>query len=182
FVHEDGSPYRAGERLVQKDLAANLALIAEQGPDAFYRGPIAAAIAAASAANRGLLTRDDFAGYAVKEAPPVACPYRGRRVLSAPPPAGGVIVCELLNILSGWDLAAGGRAAPQTVHLFAEAMRHAYVDRNNALGDPGFVADRRARPPPAGRAGAVPPARRAGQAAAPPAPRPRPPPPPADGT
>ena len=76
----------------------------------------------------------------------MSCPYRGYLVLSAPPPsAGGIILCEMLNVLSGWDLEAAGVGLPQSLHLMAEAMRHAYVDRNTALGDPEFVADPRAR-------------------------------------
>jgi gamma-glutamyltranspeptidase/glutathione hydrolase len=146
FLRADGTPYEAGDRLVQSDLAKSLALIAEKGPDAFYRGPIAASVAAASAAQGGLLTREDFADYRVIEAAPVSCLYRGYRVLSAPlPSAGGIILCEMLNVLSGWDLGASGVASPRSVHLMAEAMRHAYVDRNNALGDPEFVADPRER-------------------------------------
>src|SRR5207244_10557991 len=86
-----------------------------------------------------------YAAYAGREAPPVVCAYRVHLVLSAPPPAGGTILCELVNVLAGWDLAASERASPQTLHLMTEAMRHAYVDRNNALGDPAFVADKRAQ-------------------------------------
>ena len=142
FLQPDGSPYRAGDRLMQPDLAATLSLIAERGPDAFYRGPIAAAVAAAAAAHDGLLSAADFADYTVTERAPVACTYRGYRVLSAPlPSSGGTILCEMLNVLSGWDLAASGVGSAQTVHLMAETMRHAYLDRNSALGDPTFVPD-----------------------------------------
>jgi gamma-glutamyltranspeptidase/glutathione hydrolase len=142
FLRPDGSPPRAGDRLAQPDLATTLALIAERGPDAFYRGPTAAAAAAASSAHDGLLSAADFAEYRTAEAPPVACLYRGYRVLSAPlPSAGGTILCEVLNVLSGWDLAAAGFGSPQTIHLMAEAMRHAYRDRNSLLGDPAFVPD-----------------------------------------
>jgi gamma-glutamyltranspeptidase/glutathione hydrolase len=142
FLRPDGSHYRAGDRLVQSDLAATLALIAEQGPDAFYRGPIAQAVGAASAAQGGLLTAEDFAAYTVTEAVPVDCAYRGYRILSAPPPsAGGTILCEMLNVLSGWDLAASGFGSAMTVHRMAETMRHAYVDRNSLLGDPAFVTN-----------------------------------------
>ena len=81
--------YQAGDRLVQPDLAATLALIAEQGPEAFYRGPIAAAVAAAAAAHGGILTKEDFADYTVAEAAPVCCVYRGYLVYSAPPPSAG---------------------------------------------------------------------------------------------
>src|SRR6267154_1633485 len=142
FLHQDGSPYRAGDRLVQSDLAATLALIAEHGPDIFYRGPIAAAVATASAAQGGILTTEDFAAYTVAEAPPVGCAYRRYKILSAPPPsAGGTILCEMLNVLSGWDLAASGAGSAATVHLMTETMRHAYVDRNSVLGDPAFVTN-----------------------------------------
>ena len=156
FLRADGTPYKSGDRLVQTDLAATLALIAEQGVDAFYRGPIAASVARAAVAHGGLLTEQDFADYTVTEAPPVTCPYRGYVVLSAPPPsAGGIILCEMLNVLSGWDLGAAGFASPRSLHLMAEAMRHAYVDRNTALGDRAFVADPRARLLSPGHAAAI---------------------------
>jgi gamma-glutamyltranspeptidase/glutathione hydrolase len=156
FLRADGAPYRPGDRLVQTDLAASLALIADQGPDAFYRGPIAASVATAAATHGGLLTAQDFADYTVTEAAPVTCPYRGYLVRSAPPPsAGGIILCEMLNVLSGWDLGAAGFASPQSLHLMAEAMRHAYVDRNTALGDPEFVADPRSRLLSPGHAAAI---------------------------
>jgi gamma-glutamyltranspeptidase/glutathione hydrolase len=146
FLRPDGSPLQAGDRLVQSDLAKTLGLVAERGPDAFYRGPIAAAAAAASAAHGGILTEEDFADYTVTEMPPVTCTYRGYRVLSAPPPSsGGIILCEMLNVLSGWDLGTAGHGSPQSLHLMAETMRHAFVDRNSALGDPEFVADPRER-------------------------------------
>jgi gamma-glutamyltranspeptidase/glutathione hydrolase len=146
FLHADGSSYRPGDRLVQTDLAATLALIGKDGPDAFYRGPVARSVARAAAEHGGLLTAQDFAEYAVTQAPPVICPYRGYVILSAPPPsAGGIILCEVLNVLSGWNLKDSGVASPQALHLMAEAMRHAYVDRNTVLGDPEFVVDPRGR-------------------------------------
>jgi gamma-glutamyltranspeptidase/glutathione hydrolase len=156
FLRADGSPYRPGDRLVQTDLAATLALIAEEGPDAFYRGRVAAAVARESAARGGVLTVQDFADYTVNEAAPVTCPYRGYQVLSAPPPsAGGIILCEILGVLGGWDLGAAGFGSPRAVHLTAEAMRHAYVDRNTVLGDPVFVADPRTRLLSPGHAAAI---------------------------
>ena len=142
FLRPDGSPYRAGDRLVQPDLAKTLALIAEKGSDAFYHGPVAAAVAAASKTEGGILTAEDFAAYTVTEAPPVTCAYRGYIILSAPPPSsGGVILCEMLNVLSGWDLAGSGQGSAATIHRMAETMRHAYVDRNTLLGDPAFVGN-----------------------------------------
>jgi gamma-glutamyltranspeptidase/glutathione hydrolase len=142
FLRPDGSPYRAGDRLVQPDLGATLALIAESGPDAFYRGPIAAAVASGSAAQGGIFTKEDFAAYTATEMPPISCTYRGYMILSAPPPsAGGPILCEMLNVLAGWDLGASGAGSASTIHLMAETMRHAYVDRNSLLGDPAFVTN-----------------------------------------
>ena len=145
FLRPDGKPFEAADRLVQPDLAKTLTLIAEQGPDAFYRGPIATAVAAASASHGGLLSAEDFATYKVADAPAIGCEYRGYRILSAPlPSSGGTILCEMLNVLSGWDLAGAGSGSAQSIHLMAETMRHAYLDRNSLLGDSAFVPDRSA--------------------------------------
>ena len=135
----DGAPLKAGERLVQADLAATLTAIAEGGPGAFYEGPIAQKIVAASDAHGGILRRRDFTDYTVRETAPVRCGYRGYVVISAPPPrAGGTPVCEILNIVEGWPRGEMGFGAGETVHRLAEAMRHAFVDRNFLLGDPDF--------------------------------------------
>ena len=139
FLNE-GRAYRTGERLVQKDLARTLLLIAQGGPDAFYRGSIGDAIVAASVAGGGIITKADLENYKVRELAPVECDYRGYHVISAPPPSsGGVIVCEILNIVEGYPLKALGFHSAQAVHYQIEAMRHAYVDRNSYLGDPDFV-------------------------------------------
>jgi len=142
FLHPDGSPYKAGERLTQPDLAATLERIATQGPDGLYRGPIATALAAASAAHGGILSESDLASYTATELPPLGCAYRGYRVISAPPPSsGGTILCEILDIVSGWDIGTAGFQSPRAVHLTVEAMRRAFFDRNSVLGDPDFVAN-----------------------------------------
>ena len=135
-----GRPFAVGERLVQKDLARTLRLISQHGADGFYKGPVAAAIVASSAAGKGILTQADFDRYQPREMAPVECDYRGYRIVSAPPPsAGGVIICEILNIVEGYPLKAMGFRAAQAVHYQIEAMRHAYLDRNSYLGDPDFV-------------------------------------------
>jgi gamma-glutamyltranspeptidase/glutathione hydrolase len=142
FLHPDGTPYTTGQRLVQPDLAATLERIAAAGPDGFYRGPVAAALAAASAAQGGILSEADLAGYAAAELPPLHCAYRGYMVVSSPPPSsGGTTLCEILDIVSGWDIGAAGFLSPRAVHLAVEAMRRAFFDRNSALGDPEFVAN-----------------------------------------
>jgi len=135
-----GVPLTKGDRLVQADLAKTLSLISAKGPDAFYRGPIGAAIADASAKGGGILTRADFAGYKVRELKPVECDYRGYHIISAPPPSSaGVSICEALNVLSGYDLTAMGFHSADQIHVLAETLRRVYVDRNNKLGDPAFV-------------------------------------------
>jgi gamma-glutamyltranspeptidase/glutathione hydrolase len=138
----DGKPWAAGETLKQPDLAATLKLISAGGTSAFYRGPIAEKIAAASAANGGILEAADLDRYIVTDDDPVRCPYRGLTVVtSAPPSSGGVTLCEILRTLEGYDLGAHPFHSVEDVHLTVEAERHAYADRNTYLGDPDFVVN-----------------------------------------
>ncbi|MCF6100270.1 gamma-glutamyltransferase [Mesorhizobium muleiense] len=140
FLKPDGKPYAVGERLVQADLAASLSAISERGRDAFYKGPIADGIVKASAQKGGILAKADFETYAVRELEPVTCNYRGYEITSSPPPSsGGVIICEILNVLEFYPLSYLGAGSAETIKVMVEAMRHAYVDRNSALGDPDFV-------------------------------------------
>jgi gamma-glutamyltranspeptidase/glutathione hydrolase len=142
----NGQPLRPGDRLVQTDLARTLLQIAVFGPDAFYRGPIAAGVVAAAHAQGGILTRADFLRYRAVERVPVTCDYHGLRVITAPPPSGGgTVLCEVLNILAPFDLAAHGARDPETLAPTIEAERQAYADRNAYLGDPDFVANPLAR-------------------------------------
>ena len=139
FLHGDGSALQPGDRLVQPDLANTLAALAQDGPDAFYHGKLPATIAAASRAGNGILTTDDFAAYTVTEGAPLQCSYRGYEFLSsAPPSSGGVTLCEILDVLSGYNLRAMGWHSAAMVHVLTEAMRHAYLDRNTVLSDPAF--------------------------------------------
>jgi gamma-glutamyltranspeptidase/glutathione hydrolase len=139
---KDGRPLQQGDRLLQPQLAHTLQLISERGPAAaFYRGPIGVAIAAASRAGGGILTVEDFQHYQVRELPPVECDYRGFHLVSAPPPsAGGVMICEILQILQTYDLSRMGFHSADEVHYLVEAMRRAYADRRD-LGDPAFVSN-----------------------------------------
>jgi gamma-glutamyltranspeptidase/glutathione hydrolase len=136
----NGEPFTAGQKLVQKDLAATLRAISEQGESGFYKGPVGAAIVASSLAGKGIITQADLDQYKVREMKPVECNYRGYGVVSAPPPSsGGVVICEILNILEGYPLQELGFRTAQSVHYQIEAMRHAYMDRNSYLGDPDFI-------------------------------------------
>ncbi|MDR6522066.1 gamma-glutamyltranspeptidase/glutathione hydrolase [Variovorax paradoxus] len=135
-----GEPYKVGDKLVQEDLAKTLREISAKGTDGFYKGWVGNAIVASSQAGKGLITQADLDQYKTREMAPVECDYRGYRVVSAPPPSsGGVIICEMLNILEGYPLKDLGYRSAQAVHYQIEAMRHAYVDRNSYLGDPDFV-------------------------------------------
>ncbi|MBV8505174.1 MAG: gamma-glutamyltransferase [Alphaproteobacteria bacterium] len=142
FLRPDGGRFEPGDHLVQSDLAATLELISRQGPEAFYKGPVAAAVEKASRENGGILTAGDFAAYAVTETAPLTCTYRGYLLLSAPPPSsGGTTMCEILSILEGYDIAASGFRSAKSVRVIIEAMRRGYRDRNTYLGDPEFVAN-----------------------------------------
>jgi gamma-glutamyltranspeptidase/glutathione hydrolase len=135
-----GEPFAVGQKLVQKDLAKTLREVSAKGPDGFYKGWVGNAIVASSQAGKGIITQADLDQYKTRELAPIECDYRGYRVVSAPPPSsGGVIICEMLNILEGYPLKDLGFRSAQSVHYQIEAMRHAYVDRNSYLGDPDFV-------------------------------------------
>ena len=135
-----GKPYKAGQKLVQHDLANTLKLISEHGTAGFYAGPVGKAIVASSREGNGIITQADLNEYSTRERKPVECSYRGYGIVSAPPPSsGGVALCEMLNILEGYPLQALGYRSAQAVQYQIEAMRHAYVDRNSYLGDPDFV-------------------------------------------
>lgn len=136
----NGKPYEVGDKLVQSELAKTLREISRKGADGFYNGWVGSAIVASSQAGKGLLTQEDLDAYKTRELAPVECDYRGYHVISAPPPSsGGVIMCEILNILEAYPLRELGYHSAQAVHYQIEAMRHAYVDRNSYLGDPDFV-------------------------------------------
>ena len=135
-----GHPLAPGDRLTQPDLARTLDALAAEGPAAFYRGTVADRIVAASQAGGGILQKQDFASYQVRELAPIECTYRGFLIQSAPPPSsGGIALCEILNIIEHDDLRAMGFHSAAEIHLLVEAMRHAFADRNAALGDPAFV-------------------------------------------
>jgi gamma-glutamyltranspeptidase/glutathione hydrolase len=137
---KNGAPLKQGDRLVQKDLAASLKLIARDGPDAFYRGPIAEKIAAEMARHGGLITKADLANYKVIERRPIRGTYRGYEVVTMPPPSsGGIHLVQILNMMAHWPLADWGHNSVQSVHHVAEAMKLAYADRSLYLGDTDFV-------------------------------------------
>jgi len=139
FLKDGGKPPQTGDRLLQFDLADTLKAIAQDGPQAFYQGRIAAQIAAAVRGAGGIMTADDLKNYRAVERPPVRGTYRGYDIVSMPPPSsGGVHLIEMLNILEGYDLAKRGRGE-QSLHTMIEAMKRAYADRAVFMGDPDAV-------------------------------------------
>ena len=143
YFHADGTPLREGERFRNPELAAVLRRLAAEGASALHSGAIAEAIVAAVRAHErpGDLSLDDLAGYPALEREPVCFDYRRHRVCGMPPPSsGGVTVAMLLGMLERFPMQGLRPASLEAVHLFAEAGRLAYADRDRYLADPDFVA------------------------------------------
>ncbi len=140
FLLEDGTHRRAGMRLVQSDLAESLRQIADEGPDAFYRGAIAERICADAQARGGRLTQDDFARYEARVREPLGASYRDHVILAGPPPtSGGFVLVSALRQLEGFDLKALGAGSGEELHLIGETLRRAFLDRALWFADPDFV-------------------------------------------
>ena len=136
---KDGRPLDVGERLCNPDLAGILEQVAAKGRDAIYQGEMARRIAAEVQRQGGILTAGDLAGYQVQVRKPVVGGYRGYTILAAPPASTGTQLVELLNLLETFDLKATGWGTPETVHLWAEAMKLMFADRAKFMGDTAFV-------------------------------------------
>lgn len=141
FFKPDGSFYEPGDLFVQKDLAATLRRIAEQGVKGFYEGKTADLIVAEMVRGGGLITHEDLKNYRAEIRTPVHGTYRGYDIYSmSPPSSGGTHIVQILNILEGYPLAESGLNSARSIHLMAEAMKRAYADRAQYLGDTDFVA------------------------------------------
>jgi len=139
FYKQGGVPYEMGERLIQSDLADTLQLVADQGPDAFYRGAIAEKIVAEMELGGGLIDKQSLAAYRPVLREPLRGEYRGYEIVTMPPPSsGGVHIIQMLNILEHFPVASLGWGGADGIHLLAEVMRLAYADRSKHLGDPDF--------------------------------------------
>ncbi len=141
YFGEDGRPLGGGETLVQTDLAETLSEIANDGPDAFYKGRFAELTDAWMRSHGGLITAGDLAGYECRLRQPVRSGFRGHDVIGFPPPSsGGVHVAQILGLLERFDLKSLAAESPATYyHLVGEAMRLAFADRAVYLGDPDFA-------------------------------------------
>jgi gamma-glutamyltranspeptidase / glutathione hydrolase len=135
-----GEAPRVGDRLVQADLAETFRLIAGQGKDGFYRGRVAQLVEEEMRRGEGLITAADLAAYEAVWRDPIVFSYRDHIIISMPPPSsGGATMAELLNILEGFPLGSIPHHSAEHAHLWAEAVKRAYVDRNAYLADPDFV-------------------------------------------
>ena len=135
-----GRVLRAGDTLVQRDLAETLRRIQRDGREGFYAGRTAELFAAEMRRGGGLIIKEDLAAYQPAWREPVRFTYRGDTVLSMPPSSsGGVTLALIAGILEGYDVGKLQWHSPRHIHLLTEAFRRAYADRNAALGDPDFV-------------------------------------------
>ncbi|WP_299496022.1 gamma-glutamyltransferase [uncultured Shewanella sp.] len=139
FYKADGTNYQIGERFTQPELAHTLALIAQKGSKGFYEGETAKKIVNAVKKAGGVMTLDDLTDYQAVERTPVEGTYRGYQVVSMPPPSsGGVHIIQMLNILENFPMDKLGLNTASSIHLMSEAMKRAYADRSEYLGDPDF--------------------------------------------
>jgi gamma-glutamyltranspeptidase / glutathione hydrolase len=135
----NGHAPAVGDRLVQRDLAATLRRISSTGKDGFYLGRTAELIETEMRRGGGVMTREDLRRYEAVWRDPVVFDYRGNTVISMPPPSsGGATLAEILNILEGFNLRSLGHLSRGHAHLWTEAVKLAFADRNAYLGDPDF--------------------------------------------
>ncbi|MFH1382525.1 MAG: gamma-glutamyltransferase [Chloroflexota bacterium] len=139
YTKNNGQPLDVGDLVVNKDLGNTLSKIAEGGADVFYKGEIARTIADDFKKHGGLITEKDLNQYQTRIESPLKSTYRGYDLTSSTPPAGGLVVLQMLNILEGFELSKMDPMSVEYVHLLAETMRLAYYDMNRYLGDPAFV-------------------------------------------
>jgi len=132
-------PLKPNHNLVQKDLAATLKRIAQNGKDGFYKGKTAKMFAAAMKKNNGLITEDDLKNYKAVWREPLVGNYKDFKIVTMPPPSsGGVHLIQMLNVLSNFDLKKLGHNSRDYTLLLTEVMKYAYADRSKYLGDPDF--------------------------------------------
>ena len=140
FLPRDGQPPLVGDTLRQPDLAKTLERIRDWGPEGFYRGETADLIVAEMERGGGIITLQDLAGYEAEWREPISFTYRDHTVVSMPPSSsGGATMAEMANILERYDVGSMTWHGPRMIHLYAEAWKRAYADRNHYLADPDFV-------------------------------------------
>jgi gamma-glutamyltranspeptidase/glutathione hydrolase len=140
FSKPKGGAYAAGDLWKQPELAETLSAIAQGGADAFYKGPLAEKMASSVREMGGLWTAKDLSGYRPLEREPIVFAYRGHEIVTMPPPsAGGVVLRQILAAAETLKLYELKWDSVERIHLYVEALRRTYADRNELIGDPGFV-------------------------------------------
>ncbi|MFY0254622.1 gamma-glutamyltransferase [Chitinophaga sp. 30R24] len=138
FVKEQ--PWKAGDTLIQKELAHTLTLIRNKKAAGFYQGETANNIVAEMQRGQGIITLQDLKNYKAKERTPVVFNYKGYTIVTMPlPSSGGICLQQLMGMVENYPIAQWGFLSPQAVQLMVEAERRAYADRAKFLGDPDFV-------------------------------------------
>ena len=136
-----GKFYEEGDTFRQPDLARTLTRIEQNGSSEFYTGETAKLIVADMKAHGGLITLDDLKNYQAKERTPLHGTYRGNEIITMPPPSsGGIVMLEVLNMLEGYDLRKMQYNSAAKYHVVSEAMRRAFADRAEFMGDPDFAS------------------------------------------
>jgi gamma-glutamyltranspeptidase/glutathione hydrolase len=136
----DGTPLKAGTRLVQADYGEALTLIAQKGETALHGGPLGDLLVECMQKAGGFVSKKDLTDYRVAERTPIRGRYRDWEIVGPPPPAAsGVHITQMLNILEGYDIKSLGFGTVDTLHLLAEVLKIAFADRAQASGDPAFV-------------------------------------------
>jgi gamma-glutamyltranspeptidase / glutathione hydrolase len=136
----NGRPYEEGEIFIQPELAGTFERMIEQGPREFYEGKTAQLVESGMRSAGGWITVRDLKNYKVLEREPLRANYRGYEMITMPPPSsGGVAMIEMLNVLERYDLKGMGSGSSLATHVLVEAMRRAFADRAQFLGDPDFV-------------------------------------------
>jgi len=139
FVKDGG--WKAGDTLIQKDLARTLRLIRDKGAKGFYEGETAGLIVAEMGRGKGIITAADLKNYEVKEREPSVFGYKNYDIVTMPlPSSGGVILQQMMKIVEDQPLKAYGFESPKSVHLMTEAERLAYADRAKYLGDRDYYS------------------------------------------
>jgi len=140
IFQKNGAFFDVGDLLVQPELAQTLERIARNGANEFYEGETAQRLAREMSSHGGLISLSDLKGYRAIERTPLQGTYKGYTILTAPPSSsGGIALLEMLGILEGTNYERGGAGSASAIHYLAEAMRRAYADRNEYVGDPDFV-------------------------------------------
>ncbi|HLI07334.1 MAG TPA: gamma-glutamyltransferase [Ktedonobacteraceae bacterium] len=136
---KDGRPLQPGQILRQPDLARSYRMLAREGRDAFYHGPLGRTLTDYVELSGGVLAMADLEHHHSDWVEPISTNYRGYDVYETAPNSQGIAALEILNIIEGYDLKAMGYQMPETLHVLLEAKKLAFADRDRYVSDPAFV-------------------------------------------